>query len=137
MDELDTLLAEADALLEDLPPAAAARAPAPGPSRSQRCVRPLLAPPPAPLGRNTGAEPARGCSALRCTGCDRRVVVFEDGAWGARAEYLFFRNRHPDVARLREALEERRGARAYCCQCQWATAEQGREPPRNWVCGKH
>ena len=136
MDDLDSLLAEADALLRDLPSTRPQPA-VPGPSRIQRCHRLLLVPAGHRLGRNTSLEPARGCDALRCTACDLRVLTFEDGAWGEQAEYLFFRNSHPHGEKLRAALERRPGARAYCCQCRWETVEKRMEAPRSWVCGKH
>lgn len=140
MDDLDLLLAEADAILKDLPPSVPA-APASPPSRqnprTRRCLTVQLVSPSSELGRNCSLQPDHGCDSLRCTTCDFHVVHFDGFTWSDDVDYMFFRNRHPHEEKLKRGLVVGNGARAYCCQCQWANVEAKKEPPRSWVCGKH
>jgi hypothetical protein len=115
-EELDRALADIDSLVGD-----AALVPAPAPSPSGRVPTP-------PRGRCVPvlvggvADAARSCRALRCTACDHKVVCLVDAEWTAAADYLFFRNNAPDLAKLSSRASPRRGAVAYACQCSWLSA---------------
>jgi hypothetical protein len=108
-----------------LPPAAAA---------THRCSRPCVGP-------IDGPAEARACSKLRCTKCDFAVARFEGFEWKSDVDYLFFRNNHPEAAKLKTSLKLNHGRAAYCCQCSWtsavssSTAAVGRDV--RWVCAQH
>ncbi|KXS21135.1 hypothetical protein M427DRAFT_27582 [Gonapodya prolifera JEL478] len=57
------------------------------------------------------------CDRLRCTSCDLACISIPDAEWTPRADYIFFRNFHPDVARLMGETKRTPGSTAYCCQC--------------------
>ncbi|KAL5021780.1 hypothetical protein ScPMuIL_000935 [Solemya velum] len=82
----------------------------------------------------------RTCDKLRCTGCDFRVLMFDDFKWYADTDYLFLRNNVPDFHRLKSNLIVFPGSRAYCCQCSWRSQvdlTELKDPRLKWVCGKH
>uniref|UniRef100_A0A0G4FU36 Cilia- and flagella-associated protein 418 n=1 Tax=Chromera velia CCMP2878 TaxID=1169474 RepID=A0A0G4FU36_9ALVE len=59
------------------------------------------------------------CDNLRCTACDCQVIQISGRSWKPEAEYIFFRNYYPNVAKLQAMLVEDRTKAAYCCQCSW------------------
>ena len=65
-------------------------------------------------------------SGLRCLDCDMSVLLFENCAWQDGAEYMFFRNHHPDCAKLAAMLRDASGMAAFCCQCKWQTSAMNR-----------
>ena len=77
----------------------------------------------------------------RCTKCDFQVLRVVDSKWADDAEYLFFRNYHPNLDKLRSKLVRAPGHCCYCCQCTWrSTAELApldKSPDMRWVCGGH
>ena len=87
-----------------------------------RCTYLCLGAAEAPLGSTRSMAARRACPALRCTACDFAVLAFRAHvAWAAGADYLFFRNVHPDRDRLGARLLASPGAAAYCCQCSWVS----------------
>jgi hypothetical protein len=73
---------------------------------------------------------------LLCLKCDFEVLAFPGSRWTASADYLFFRNFHPDRRKLGECLIGDAAATAYSCQCTWQTVgatkkalRAGRETP--------
>ncbi|XP_004850193.2 protein C8orf37 homolog isoform X2 [Heterocephalus glaber] len=83
----------------------------------------------------------RACDHLRCIACDFRVVSYSDYLWDKSCDYLFFRNNMPEFHRLKIKLVEKKGTRAYACQCSWRTVEELMDLQTDhrlrWVCGKH
>lgn len=56
-------------------------------------------------GRNGSAIGAvLCCDAVRCTKCDFRVITFDNQAWDAGVDYLFFRNNYPTHEKLAPRL---------------------------------
>ena len=81
-----------------------------------------LGPCDAQQGATRSLATKRSCPKQRCTSCDFVVVQVRDGSmWEASADYLFFRNVFPDLAKLRARLKHCPGAAAYCCQCSWVS----------------
>ena len=73
---------------------------------------------------------------LLCLKCDFEVLAFPGSRWTVSADYLFFRNFHPDRRKLGERLRSDAAATAYSCQCTWQTIgatkkvlRAGRETP--------
>jgi hypothetical protein len=101
---------------------------------ASRCSRPCVGPIDCP-------SEARACSKLRCTKCDFAVARFEGCEWKADVDYLFFRNNHPEAAKLKTCLKLNHGHVAYCCQCSWTSASSGCVTPVGrdvrWVCSQH
>ncbi|KAH0517608.1 hypothetical protein LTLLF_119465 [Microtus ochrogaster] len=83
----------------------------------------------------------RACDQLRCIACDFRIVSYNDYMWDKSCDYLFFRNNMPEFHKLKAKLVQKKGARAYACQCSWRTVEEltdlQTEHQLRWVCGKH
>ncbi|GAB1288302.1 Cilia- and flagella-associated protein 418 [Apodemus speciosus] len=71
-----------------------------------------------------GPSKSRACDRLRCVACDFRIVSYNDYMWDKSCDYLFFRNNMPEFQKLRTKLIEKKGARAYACQCSWRTVEE-------------
>ncbi|XP_006538263.1 cilia- and flagella-associated protein 418 isoform X1 [Mus musculus] len=86
-------------------------------------------------------ETLRACDRLRCVACDFRIVSYNDYMWDKSCDYLFFRNNMPEFHKLKTKLIEKKGARAYACQCSWRTVEEltdlQTDHQLRWVCGKH
>lgn len=78
-----------------------------------------------PGSSSSGSSESRNATGLRCTKCDFRVLRFLDGAWSPDADYMFFRNFMPNIAKLETKLVPTDGGCAYACQCSWASAELG------------
>jgi hypothetical protein len=99
-----------------------------------RCARPSV-------GLIHGPSDTRACSKLRCTKCDFAVARFDGFEWKANVDYLFFRNNHPETAKLKTCLKLHHGSVAYCCQCSWTTAAINSVTPVGrdvrWVCSQH
>lgn len=106
----------------------------------------------AKLGRASFMSPDASCDALRCVSCDFDVVSFDGAAWcggeggakGPGVDYMFFRNNYPDAGKMGARATERKGWRAYCCQCSWRSLGLGRREKVDavggelrWVCGGH
>ncbi|XP_005362359.1 protein C8orf37 homolog [Microtus ochrogaster] len=93
-----------------------------------------------PCGIGTNTSP-RACDQLRCIACDFRIVSYNDYMWDKSCDYLFFRNNMPEFHKLKAKLVQKKGARAYACQCSWRTVEEltdlQTEHQLRWVCGKH
>ncbi|KAL1775598.1 C8orf37-like [Sigmodon hispidus] len=93
---------------------------------------------PCGIGTNTSQ---RACDRLRCVACDFRIVSYNDYMWDKSCDYLFFRNNMPEFHRLKAKLIQKKGARAYACQCSWRTIEEltdlQADHQLRWVCGKH
>ncbi|XP_052572548.1 cilia- and flagella-associated protein 418 isoform X2 [Peromyscus californicus insignis] len=83
----------------------------------------------------------RACDRLRCVACDFRIVIYNDYMWDKSCDYLFFRNNMPEFHKLKAKLIQKKGARAYACQCSWRTVEEltdlQADHQLRWVCGKH
>ncbi|XP_005381886.2 PREDICTED: protein C8orf37 homolog isoform X1 [Chinchilla lanigera] len=83
----------------------------------------------------------RACDRLRCIACDFRVVSYSDYMWDKSCDYLFFRNNMPEFHKLKTKLVQKRGTRAYACQCSWRTVGEltdlQTDHQLRWVCGKH
>ncbi|XP_045139870.1 cilia- and flagella-associated protein 418 isoform X2 [Echinops telfairi] len=83
----------------------------------------------------------RACDRLRCIACDFRIVSYNDYMWDTSCDYLFFRNNMPEFQKLKTKLVQKKGARAYACQCSWRTIEEltdlQNDHQLRWVCGKH
>jgi len=65
----------------------------------------------------------QACTNLRCMKCDFAIVHFEGSAWTDAADYLFFRNFHPNRDKLKSRLLTKNNHLASCCQCKWRTIE--------------
>lgn len=82
----------------------------------------------------------RACDQLRCTSCDFKVVFYDNVQWDSSCDYIFFRNNVPDYQRLCCKLKNKKGSRAYACQCTWRSVtnivDLASEDIK-WVCGKH
>jgi hypothetical protein len=52
---------------------------------------------------------AKSCDKLRCTGCDFRLLFFDDYNWTSKVDYLFFRNNMPDEKKLKKQLTRKKG----------------------------
>jgi hypothetical protein len=106
----------------------------PPPAAATRCSRPCV-------GLIDGPAEARACSKLRCTKCDFAVARFEGFEWKSDVDYLFFRNNHPEAAKLKTNLKLNHGRAAYCCQCSWTSAVSSSSAPVGrdvrWVCAQH
>ncbi|MEJ1279636.1 protein C8orf37 homolog isoform X2 [Cricetulus griseus] len=93
---------------------------------------------PCGIGTNTSQ---RACDQLRCVACDFRIVSYNDYMWDKSCDYLFFRNNMPEFHKLKAKLIQKKGARAYACQCSWRTVEEltdlQADHQLRWVCGKH
>ncbi|KAM8966837.1 cilia- and flagella-associated protein 418-like [Pelodytes ibericus] len=93
-----------------------------------------------PYGIGTNIS-ERACNQLRCTACDFNIVIFDDYKWDPSCDYLFFRNRMPEVSKLQSGMIKKKGARAYACQCSWRSIQDLTDlridPELRWVCGKH
>lgn len=93
---------------------------------------------PCGIGTNTSQ---RACDRLRCVACDFQIVNYNDYMWDKSCDYLFFRNNMPEFHKLKTKLIEKKGARAYACQCSWRTVEEltdlQADHELRWVCGKH
>ncbi|XP_052572547.1 cilia- and flagella-associated protein 418 isoform X1 [Peromyscus californicus insignis] len=93
---------------------------------------------PCGIGTNTSQ---RACDRLRCVACDFRIVIYNDYMWDKSCDYLFFRNNMPEFHKLKAKLIQKKGARAYACQCSWRTVEEltdlQADHQLRWVCGKH
>ncbi|XP_061676114.1 cilia- and flagella-associated protein 418 [Syngnathoides biaculeatus] len=87
------------------------------------------------------ATSKRSCDQLRCTSCDFRVLAFDDCEWDSSCDYLFLRNNMPNQGKLGAKLQERRGVRAYACQCSWFTASDATDVSTQqqlrWACARH
>jgi len=119
-DDLDALLADIEG--NDSPaPTGKPRQPPP-PAPRTRAVQPPTSQPGARSGFPSGSDTATG---MRCSKCDLQVLCFDDHAWAADADYMFFRNFMPNVDKLRAKLRAKDGQRAYSCQCTWVTVETG------------
>ena len=75
-------------------------------------------------GSNTGVILSGGVDGvaqddLFCLKCDMEVLCFPGSRWNASADYLFFRNFHPDQRKLGERLVRDGGTTAFSCQCTW------------------
>nr|KAF6426104.1 cone-rod dystrophy 16 [Molossus molossus] len=83
----------------------------------------------------------RACDRLRCIACDFWVVSYDDYMWDRSCDYLFFRNNVPEFHKLKTKLVEKKGTRAYACQCSWRAIEEltdlQTDHQLRWVCGKH
>ncbi|XP_004697523.1 cilia- and flagella-associated protein 418 isoform X1 [Echinops telfairi] len=94
----------------------------------------------APCGIGTNIS-QRACDRLRCIACDFRIVSYNDYMWDTSCDYLFFRNNMPEFQKLKTKLVQKKGARAYACQCSWRTIEEltdlQNDHQLRWVCGKH
>ncbi len=103
-------------------------------SAATRCSRPALGP-------VDGPSESRACAKLRCVKCDFAVARFEGSEWKSDVDYLFFRNNHPEAAKLKTRLKLSHGRIAYCCQCSWTTATGDSVHPVSrdvrWVCSLH
>ncbi|XP_038600649.1 protein C8orf37 homolog [Tachyglossus aculeatus] len=108
--------------------------------QSKRCCPVYLGGSSAPLGIGTNIS-QRTCDQLRCTACDFRVLSFDDCLWDKSCDYLFFRNNMPELSKLKARLVEKKGSRAYACQCSWRSVEElidlQTAPQLHWVCGQH
>ena len=84
-------------------------------------------------GGGSSGSGQRNATGMRCTKCDFKVLRFLDSAWSSDADYMFFRNFMPNVAKLEAKLVPSDGSCAYACQCSWSSAELG-EPHNvsNW-----
>ncbi|XP_028410165.1 protein C8orf37 homolog [Dendronephthya gigantea] len=89
----------------------------------------------------SSASVQRTCNQLRCTSCDFEVVAFDNYQWHSSCDYLFFRNNIPDFSKLKVNLIQKRGSRAYACQCAWRSVSDIQnietDSELRWVCGKH
>ncbi|CAB4012441.1 C8orf37 homolog [Paramuricea clavata] len=89
----------------------------------------------------SSASVQRTCDQLRCTSCDFQVVSFDNYQWRSSCDYLFFRNNIPDFSKLKVNLIQKRGSRAYACQCSWKSVSKMQniesDSELRWVCGKH
>ncbi|XP_046842239.1 cilia- and flagella-associated protein 418-like isoform X2 [Xenia sp. Carnegie-2017] len=89
----------------------------------------------------SSATVKRSCDQLRCTACDFQVFSFDDYKWHSSCDYLFFRNNIPDFEKLKVNLIQKRGSRAYACQCSWRSITHieniENDTGLKWVCGKH
>ncbi|CAM9490141.1 unnamed protein product, partial [Phaeothamnion confervicola] len=107
----------------------------------RRCAATCLAGEGAARGFCPSVSSRVACDALRCTGCDFAVERFEGQAWGALADYMFFRLNAPDRFKLAAMLQPAPGRAAYACQCSWHNvAEVERLGPNSelrWMCGGH
>jgi hypothetical protein len=76
-------------------------------------------------------ERAPGSSHLvddfQCTACDFQILCIEGLIWRGDVDYMFFRNSYPNVSKLRNGLQMRKGCRAFCCQCSWRSGENTAE----------
>lgn len=112
-DDIDSLLAQLDGDVRSPPSRSdAARAPT-----AQSAVA-------------VGAAPSGGddstATMLRCAKCDWKVLRFDDHEWAPAADYMFFRNSMPNLAKLREMLRRNEGICAYACQCDWVSVDETR-----------
>lgn len=131
-DDIDALLADLGGL-EPSPPSRKQQAPPPSSSRPSDLPPSNLA---FPSSRGSGVE-SRNATGLRCTKCDFRVLRFLDSAWSNDADYMFFRNFMPNVAKLESKLVPSDGGCAYACQCSWSSAELGApHGVSNWFMGR-
>ncbi|CAG0891802.1 unnamed protein product [Darwinula stevensoni] len=82
-------------------------------------------------------EDDRACDRLHCTGCDLKVLTFDDMRWDFGTDYLFLRNNYPAVG---GKLVPSSGSRAYGCQCSHRSVrglQAQKEKSLKWVCGMH
>jgi len=63
------------------------------------------------------------CLNLRCMKCDFLVIHFENARWSDAADYLFFRNFHPNRDKLKSRLLLKLNHLASCCQCTWRSVK--------------
>ena len=58
---------------------------------------------------------------LHCLSCDMLVLRIPDHTWSAGADYMHFRENHPNQAKLASGnmMLPLSGWAAYCCQCSW------------------
>mmetsp|Transcript_23738 Transcript_23738/g.35649 ORF Transcript_23738/g.35649 Transcript_23738/m.35649 type:complete len:163 (+) Transcript_23738:264-752(+) len=112
-------------------------------NRNQRCTFIQLTGIRAEIGLIVSSLAPRICSRMRCLNCDMNVEIFDGSEWAASVEYMFFRENHPNRARLQAGLTANPDARAFCCQCSWravASPTTERVTPTSdlrWVCGGH
>ena len=129
-DDIDALLAD----LGGMEPSPPARQPV---SMSAKQSAPVASPGsfafPGSSSSSSSGGGQRNATGLRCTKCDFKVLRFLDSAWSPDADYMFFRNFMPNVAKLEAKLVPSDGSCAYSCQCSWTSAELG-EPHNvsNW-----
>lgn len=76
-----------------------------------KCEKPWIRP---------GGQP---CINLRCMKCDFLVIHFENAKWSDAADYLFFRNFHPNRDKLKSRLLLKLNHLASCCQCTWRSVK--------------
>ena len=71
-----------------------------------------------PVGRTENSFNPRSCSMLRCSACDKKVVVFNDDVkWRDDVDYIFVRNFNTNPDKLRQGVKAAPGYAAYACQC--------------------
>ncbi|CAH1779575.1 unnamed protein product [Owenia fusiformis] len=83
----------------------------------------------------------RTCDRLRCTDCDFKIVNYDNYQWHSSVDYLFLRNNVPDLKKLSAKLVQKKGYRAYACQCKWKSVNDivnlNNLSDLKWICGKH
>lgn len=113
------------------------------PTVKTRCARVCLGGSAIARGCKVSAFSQIVCDCLLCVDCNFKIVFVMDKAWTEDAEYMFFRNNMPNLAKLAAKLVPQIGTVAYCCQCRWTNVAQekqlvqggGSDP--QWICTGH